>query len=180
MKFKSIMTLALATILSLSVIVGCTKKGSENTTPSGQLPKVHEAVKKAFGETYIPSTPYDTAQLQEMFGIKKDLVKEVIAEGPMMSVQVDTFIGIETQEGKADQVETALNAYKQKLIDTSLQYPMNLPKIKASAVQRIDNYVFFMILGEIPMNAETEEAQLAAAKAETKKATDAVESVLKK
>ena len=180
MKIKSIMILALATILSLSVMIGCTQKGSENITPGGQLPKVHEAVKKTFGETYIPSTPYDAPQLEEMFGVKKDLVKEFIAEGPMMSVQVDTFIGIEAQEGKADQVETALKAYKQRLIDTSLQYPMNLPKIKESAVQRIDNYVFFMILGEIPMNAETDEAQLAAAKAETKKATDAVESILKK
>jgi hypothetical protein len=180
MKIKSIMTLALATILSLSVMVGCTKKGSENTTPSGQLPKVHEAVKKAFGETYIPAMPYEAAQLEEIFGVKKDLVKEFIAEGPKMSVHVDTFIGIEAQEGKADQVEAALKTYKQKLIDSSLQYPMNLPKIKESAVQRINNYVFFMILGEIPMTAETEEAQLAAAKAETKKATDAVESILKK
>ncbi len=180
MKIKSIMALALVSIISLSVMVGCTKNESENKVASGQLPKVHEAVKKAFGENYIPSMPYDDAQLQEIFGVKKDLVKEFIAEGPMMSVHVDTFIGIEAQEGKEEQVEAALNAYKQKLIDNSVQYPMNLPKIKGSAVQRIDNYVFFMILGEIPMDAETEEAQLEAAKAETKKATDAVESILKK
>lgn len=180
MKFKSIIKLTIATILSLSVMVGCTPKGSGDITSSGQLTKVHEAVKKAFGDTYIPSMAYDAALLQEMFGVNKDLVKEFIAEGPMMSVHVDTFIGIEAQEGKADQVETALKAYKQNLIDTSLQYPMNLPKIKASAVQRIDNYVFFMILGEIPMDAETEEQQLAAAEGETKKATDAVESILKK
>ncbi|MCB2290806.1 DUF4358 domain-containing protein [Clostridium sp. CS001] len=180
MKIKSIMVLALATILSLSVMVGCTQKGSENITPTGQLPKVHEAVKKAFGSSYTPSMPYEAPQLEEIFGVKIDLVKEFIAEGPMMNVHVDTFIGIEAQEGKAEQVEAALKAYKQKLIDSSVQYPMNLPKTKESAVQRMDNYVFFMILGEIPMDAETEEAQLAAAKAETKKATDAVESILKK
>lgn len=180
MKIKSIITLGLITALSLSIMVGCSKKENTTGAASGQLTNVHEAVKKAFGESYVPSMPYDDVQLEEMFGVKKDLVKEFIAEGPMMSVHVDTFVGIEAKEGKADEVEAALKSYREKLISDSMQYPMNLPKIEASEVQKIDNYVFFMILGEIPMDAETEEDQLAAAKAEMKKATTAVQDTLKK
>lgn len=180
MKFKSILTIGLATVLSLSIIGGCSKKEGTTDATNGQLTKVHEAVKNAFGEAYTPSMAYDEVQLEEMFGVKKDLVKEFIAEGPMMSVHVDTFVGIEANEGKVDEVEKALNAYKEKLVSDSMQYPMNLPKIEASAVQKVGNYVFFMILGEIPMDAETEEAQLEAAKAEIEKATKAVEDTLKK
>ncbi|MEG0692515.1 MAG: DUF4358 domain-containing protein [Oscillospiraceae bacterium] len=193
MKIKSILAFSLALVLSVSAMAGCTKKtagdGESSTPPSSETPKkaatgmlktVHEDVKKIFGEEYIPSQAFDETYLQEQFGITKDMVKEVIAEGPMMSMHVDTFVGIEAAEGKVDEVEKKLNDYRQKLIDESMQYPMNMPKIKASAVTKVDDYVFFTILGKYADDIEEENAQLKHFEAETKKVKDAINSALKK
>lgn len=55
------------------------------------LEKVHQAVKEAYGENYIPSAPYDAQALNDIFGVPEDLYEEFIAEGPMISVHVDTL-----------------------------------------------------------------------------------------
>ena len=41
--------------------------------------------------------------------------------------------------------EKALTSYRDYLINDSLQYPMNVPKVNASSVLREGDYVFFVI-----------------------------------
>jgi hypothetical protein len=178
--FKSVIL-----VFAIVLLTGCTSPGS-NSKPdskpveSGKLKEVHEAVKAVYGENYIPSMPFDDMQIEEKFGIKKDMVKEIIAEGPMMSTNVDIFIGVEAVEGQGDEIEKALQTYKKKLEEDTLQYPMNIPKIKSSIVLKVDNYVFFLQLGEINTDGEDEAEQLAFAEAEVKKAVDAVHEILGK
>ena len=76
-------------------------------------------------------------------------------------IAIVAFIGIEAADSAADDVETALNAYRDGLLENSLQYPMNLPKIQASQVVRHDNFVFFVMLGA-PDDASLEEGDEAA------------------
>ena len=195
MKKRSMIALTLALVLSLSAMAGCTKKPTEEGTSSvtppisseapkkaetGMLTTVHDDVKSIFGEEYIPSQPFDATFLEEQFGITADMVKEVIAEGPMMSMHIDMFIGVEAAEGKVDEVEKKLTEYRQKQIDESMQYPQNMPKLQASAVTKVDDYVFFTILGKYDDTIEDEAELLKHYEAETKIVTDKIESSLKK
>ena len=44
-------------------------------------------------------------------------------------------------------MEDALNAYRDNLVNDTMQYPMNLGKIQASRIETFDNYVCFVQLG---------------------------------
>lgn len=184
MKKKFYLLTSIILAVTALLLGGCSNSSGNNSgsnaVESGKLKDVHEAVKAVYGENYIPSMVFDDTQIEEKFGIKKDMVKEIIAEGPMMSTHVDTFVGVEAAEGKAEEVEKALQKYKEALEADTLQYPMNIAKIKSSVVLRVDNYVFFLQLGEIDMDNEDEAKQLAFAQEEVKKAVDAVHETLGK
>lgn len=196
MKKRTIFAVVLAASVTLSVMAGCTKKETSNnsSTPpqsssapakveTGLLSKVHDAVKTEYGEDYIPSMAIEEEQLTQMYGIPKELYKEVIAEGPMMSTHIDVFVGFEAVDEKAaTEIETKLNAYKKSLVEDSMQYPMNIPKVNSAVVKKVDDYVFFLMLGNIDAitTPETEEEQLKAAEKEVKRAVDQVDSILKK
>ncbi|HCO29154.1 MAG TPA: hypothetical protein DIT54_07040 [Lachnospiraceae bacterium] len=133
------------------------------------------AVKKAYGDGYLPNMTIDEDVLAEQYGIKKNMYEEVIAEGPMLSFQIDTFIAVKAKDGKAETVKAAMEKYKQYLLDESMQYPMNAAKIPATQVYNFGNYVFFSMLvspqGEEP---ESEEAYLEAAKKQNQIAYDTI------
>ena len=115
-----------------------------------KLVELHNALKEAYGENYLPSMPLDEMMLAEVIGVDMANVESFIAEMPMMSAHVDTFIGIKAKEGKANAVEADLNAYRDNVVNNSMQYPMNEEKVKASEVVRKGDYVFFVMLGQIP------------------------------
>ena len=52
----------------------------------------------------------------------------------MISVHVETFVGIKAKEGKAGDVAKELEAYRKKQIEEAVQYPMNMTKLEASQV----------------------------------------------
>ena len=152
--------LALLCVLSLGA---CSKKEEKKEV---NLSEVHQAVKDAYGEAYYIDMALDAEMLDTMLGLKEDMYEEVIAEGPMMSAQVDMFIAVKAAEGKADEVEKVLNDYRDYQINDAFQYPMNMVKVQASQVVRHEDYVFYVLLGEIPFEAEEQgdEAILEAAK----------------
>ena len=126
-----------------------------------RLTEVYEAMKEAYGENYLPSMQLDDVMLSEVYGINMDNVESFIAEAPMISAHVDTFIAIKAKEGKADEVEAELNAYRDDQINNAMQYPMNEAKVKASQVVRKDDYVFFVMLGQIPDETVSDTAAFA-------------------
>ena len=149
--------------------------GKEEQKEDVSLTEIVAAVKKAYGDGYLPNMTIDQDVLAEQYGIKKSMYEEVIAEGPMLSFQIDTFIAVKAKEGKAEEVKAAMEKYKQYLLDESMQYPMNASKIPATQVYRFGNYVFFSMLvspqGEEP---ESEEAYLEAAKKQNQIAYDTI------
>lgn len=130
-----------------------TAKAPETTTQAPttakqvELSDIHEAVKAVYGENYIPSMPFDAQYLSDVYGITEDMYDEMIAEGPMMSAHVDTFVAFKAKEGQADAIEEKLTAYRDYLLNDAMQYPMNLAKIEASQVVKEGDYVFFVMLG---------------------------------
>ncbi len=133
-------------------------------------------VQEAYGEEYIPSMDYDTDTLETVFGLKPDLYEEIIAQGPMITINIDTFIALKAKPGQGEAAAQVLTDYRQDQIDNSLQYPMNLPKLNASEVIRHGDYVFFVMLGTPTMEAldEGQEAALESAKERNQIAVDVI------
>lgn len=148
-----IVVLCLCTLIFAS----CNDSGNSKAE-SGKLTDVHEAVKKAYGENYLPSMDLGEEYLKEVVGLDMADVKEFVAEGPMISAHIDLFIGVEAAEGKAAAVEEKLKQYLDAQIENMVTYPMNMPKLKASQVVRVDDYVFYVCLGAYDDDA-TDEAQ---------------------
>ncbi len=125
------------------------------TLPAPTLNEIHEAVRNAYGENYLPNMPLDSELLANLKTIPADLYSEFIAEMPMISANADEFMAFKAAEGKADALEAALNAYKDYLINESFQYPVNKVRVQASEVIRHGDYLFFVLLG--PVDMETQE-----------------------
>ena len=174
---KLICTVLLAT--SLTMLTACGQSQKTPTETSSQvkavnLADIHTAVKEAYGENYIPNMVYDEQMFKDLFGVDKELYDSYIAEGPMMSTHVDTFIAVEAKKGQGEAVEKILKDYQTKLIGDSMQYPMNIAKVQSSQVIRNGDYVFYVMLGAFDEGSENEEAALKAAEAETKIGVDVI------
>lgn len=112
-----------------------------------EMTAVKEAVVEAIGENYLPDMALMPDMLEGIVGIKPDMYDDYLAEIPMISANVDTLLIIKAKDGKVDEVEQALNAYRDAQISNTMQYPMNVPKIQASRVEKIGNYLCFVMLG---------------------------------
>ncbi|MEG2857500.1 MAG: DUF4358 domain-containing protein, partial [Clostridia bacterium] len=103
-------------------------------------------------------------------------IVEFIAEQPMISANIDTFIAIKAKSGAGARVESALRKYKASLTSPeACMYPSNIPKAQASQVVRHGDYVFFIMLGASnPRDEVDETAQLAFAKSQVQKGVNAI------
>lgn len=111
------------------------------------LQSAKKAVTDALGDDYWPDSEIPEEMLNETYGVSADLYDAYLGECPMISVNVDTLLIIHAKDGKVEDVENALNAYRDSLVNDTMQYPMNLGKIQASRVERIGDYVCFVQLG---------------------------------
>ena len=205
MKLKAIFALTLAALMTASAFAGCTQKEDSNGNSSsgssnpasdlvsdvasgadklktGLLSSVHTALKELYGEAYVANMAVEKDQIENVFGVPSDLVRDVIAETPLMNVHVDTFVGIEAVEGKGEEVEKLMNAYRDKLVKEKEEVPylpVHLPKTRASQVVRVDDYVFFVMLGDIPDDLEEDQME-AKTKEEVQRGVDKIHEVLGK
>ena len=147
-----------------------TQKGKK--TPSIQ--KVYNAVKKAYGDDYIPSEKVSKKELKERYGISSKWYSAAIAEVPMISVKAKNA-------ASKKKIRSALKKYREKLIQDTCQYPMNQLKIQASKVYVKGNYVCFIMLGTISNKQEeqSEDKVIAAYKKQNEKAVKAINKLYK-
>lgn len=193
---KKILICTLAALFAVATIAGCSSNtasssaasSSTSSSASSEAPsssevaavdvsisEIHEAVKAAYGDNYVPSMPFEEQQLKEIFGVNTDNVEEFILEGPMMSAHIDMFAAVKAKEGKGEEVEAELNAYRDILVGDTMQYPSNLAKIAASQVIRHGDYVFFVMLGAFNEDMEaTEDEQAKFAQEQTQIGVDAI------
>ena len=121
-------------------------------TMSEEMTGIRQAVVDAMGENYFPQMQIP-AEFLEGFGLTADMYDEFFGEMPMISTNVDTLIVIKAKEGQTEAVEGVLNAYRENLVNDTMQYPMNVGKIQASEVKTIGNFVCFVQLGGDVMDA---------------------------
>lgn len=155
--FRNILVLGLAA----GVMVGCasTDKPAEDLTESKlvSVGSLQSAVETHLGEDYVATMDIDKEQLEIVYGLDVADIKDISAKQPLMSTHVDTFIAVEANEGKADNVEKALNEYRQTVLDDTMNYPGNIAKVQASKVVRQDDFVFFLMLGKFNQGFDASE-----------------------
>lgn len=167
-------------VLAISMLavfaVGCSPKNGNN---NADLKEIHKAVKESLGEEYIPDRDLEKEELENM-GLNTDDMAEYIAQGPTISVNIDSFIAIKAKDGKADDIEEGLKSWRDYLIENSMQYPMNIAKVNAADVVRHGDYVFFIMLGKYDGRDDAnEEEQLEFAEEEVKKVKDIISGFFK-
>lgn len=118
---------------------------NQNQENSG-LMVIREAVVEVLGENYWPNTQIPPEYLED-YGLTSEMYQDFYGEMPMISTNVDTLIIIEAKDDRVEDVEEVLTRYREKLVEDTMQYPMNVGKIQASRIETFDNYVCFVQLG---------------------------------
>lgn len=144
----------------ITFLTGCSSSNESGEKHEVDISQIHEKVKQELGEDYLPSREMDIKEIEDLTGIESTDIKKYVAEAPLMSVQVDTFIAIEAKEGKGDAVTEGLETYRTYLVDQSMQYPMNMAKVEAAKVIQHGDYAFFIMLGGMndSLDADSKEA----------------------
>ena len=175
---KKLIGMVLAISMLVIFAVGCVPKTPE--VVNVDIKEVHTAIKEALGEDYRADRDLEAEELEGIVKVKAEDMEEYIAQAPMISVGVDTFIAIKAKEGKADAIEEGLNNHRKYLVEDSMQYPMNIAKINASKVIRHGDYIFFLLLGKYDDREQaTEEEYLEFAKDEVQKVEEIVNGFFK-
>lgn len=114
---------------------------------SAELQAVRDAVAEELGENYWPDTAVTPDLMEPFFGITEDMYDDYLAESPMISMNVDTLLIVKAKEGKLEDLQEAINSYREGKINDTMQYPYNIGKIHASRIETIGDYVCFVQLG---------------------------------
>lgn len=175
--------------LSSFMLIACGKKedstsgdngGNEDAMFGGaSMEELKAAVVDVLGENYWPDMAVEEEMFSQIYGVTSDMYEEYFAESPMISANVDTLIIVKAKEGKVSEVEDALNAYRDNLVNDTMQYPMNISKIQSSRIETFGNYVCFVQLGADVSELE-EDAAILQCQEENEKAIDAIRTALSK
>lgn len=123
---------------------------------SDEMQAIRDAVTAELGEDYYPGMQMPADYLSGTYGVTPDLYDDYFGEMPSNSFNIDTLVVVKAKDGQADAVESALNEYRQNLINSLQPYPVNTGKAQAVKVARIDNYVCLVLLGGDTMKEDEE------------------------
>lgn len=151
-------------------------------TPSAS--KLASAVKKAYGDSYLPNYKLDKDEIKSKYGVDSSLYASAYAEVPMISAQVDQLVIFKAKNASSKKkILTAVKKYQKDLKADTMQYPMNVLKIQGSKVYANGNYVcFFMLGGSVSKSIEESGSEAEIIKAHqqlNKKAVNTVKNKLK-
>ena len=125
--------------------------GDIKVTPWTELQKIHNEIKRAYGQSYWPSMQRqdDQEYLKDVLKLDTAWCDDIIVDVAMISAHADMLVLVDASEGNVENVKKALNDYKEYLINESLQYPMNAPRVRGAVVESVGDYVCFSILGGV-------------------------------
>lgn len=186
---KKIMALILAFVCVAGVFSVATaveqpvqmEAATKKKAPS--INQVYSAVKKAYGDNYLPNMKLSKDEIKSRYGISKSWYTSAIAEVPMMSAQADELVIVKAKNtASKKKIKSALLSYQKQLKNDTMQYPQNQLKLQASRVYVKGNYVCFFTLGTIS-NSQAEQADeskvIEAYRAENAKAVKAIQKLYK-
>lgn len=119
--------------------------------------KLAAAVKKAYGDDYLPAYLLGESEIKDRYGIPSSWYTSSYAEVPLMTAHVDELVIVKAKDNHSGKkVLKALKKYQKQLKESTLNYPMNQLKIQGSKVYQNGDYICFIMLGRI--NSKTEES----------------------
>lgn len=161
MRKKGISVLLLTAAITAGAISICTAIPDKAPVPGPEAPvvtvqaasapsasKLAKAVKKAYGDDYLPNYKLGKAEIKDKYGVASSLYSSAYAEVPMISAQVDELVVFKAKNSASKKkIVSAVKEYQKNLKENSLQYPMNVLKVQASKVYTNGKYVCFFMLG---------------------------------
>lgn len=145
--------------------------------------KLAKAVKKAYGEDYLPQYLLGKSEIEDKYGIASSLYSSAYAEVPLMSAHVDELVIFKAKNNDSGKkILNALKSYQKQLKESTLNYPMNQLKIQASKVYKNGDYICFIMLGQISEKTEgstNENDIIKAYQKQNKKAVNVIKKQLK-
>lgn len=171
---------------AVCLLTGCGGKGSpENNVGTSYRNDVApqtlvEAVATELGDDYWANAELMPEYLDDWFGVSDDMYEEYYGQTPMISVNVDTLLVVKAKEERIEDVENALNTYKEAMVQDTMQYPMNIPKIQAAEIGTFGNYVCYVQLGADKGGEEDEESAIKACQEMNARALAVIEGKLTK
>lgn len=152
--------------------------GYRNDVPAQTLA---EAAAEELGEDYWADMELAPEYLDDWYGISDDMYEEYYGQTPMISANVDSLIVVKAKDDRIVDVENAFNTYHEAMVQDTLQYPSNLPKLQASEIRTFGNYVCFVQLGaDAPDKEGNEEEAVKVCQEMNERALAAIEKELKK
>ena len=146
---------------------------------SEEMAGLRAAVVDAVGQDeYWPDMPMDGEMLNMLYGITSDMYDDYMAESPMISTNVDTLVIVKAKTDQVDTVFDLMTAYREKLVNDTMQYPSNLGKIQSSQVEKVGDYVIFVQLGRMAGMADSEEEAIKQSQEANAKALEAIKGKL--
>lgn len=133
--------------------VGGTADWRDDVTPQALV----SAVADELGDDYWADTELAPELLDDWYGISGDMYEEYYGQTPMISANVDSLIVVKAESEHLEDVQNALDTYREAMIQDIMQYPSNIPKIQASVIETYGNYVCFVQLGGSLEEAEEDE-----------------------
>ena len=136
--------------------------GSDSSDAESVTQQIANEIKAAYDPDSIPFIDMLPEELiNDRYGLDPDSYTEITAQVPMISTFVDTVVVVKAADGKAGDVEAALNAYHNSLVEESIQYPMNVAKVNAGKVVANGDYVAFIMLGAIDDREDASDSERA-------------------
>ena len=106
-----------------------------------------QALKETYGTLYRPDMQVhnDEYYMKDTLGLDPSWYDAAYAEVPGISFGADKLIIIHPTEGNLENVQNALNTFKEKEIADGHQYPALLPQKQAAFFETLGEYVCYMI-----------------------------------
>ena len=119
----------------------------ETVDHNQMIQNVAQFLKETFGASYVPDMQMqsDEAYMKDTLGLDASWYDAAYVEVPMMSFGADKFIMIHPTEGNLENVQNAMENYKQAQIADTFQYPSTMTQRQAALVATIGDYVCYMI-----------------------------------
>lgn len=104
-------------------------------------------LKETLGALYIPDMQMqgEETYMKDTLGLDSSWYDAAYVEVPGMSFGADKFIMIHPTEGNLENVQNAIENYKQTQIADTFQYPSTMTQRQAALVATIGDYVCYMI-----------------------------------
>ena len=156
---KRFMCALMAVLMACGLMTACGDK--EESAKSYTVDEIYDAIKEAYGEDFLPDGEMNEAEYTETYGLNMDDVEEIRGEIAMISFHPDRLLIVKAKEGKGEDVEKALTAARDNLVENGMWYPANLAKVEASKVLRHGDHVVFLMLGGVDERLEATEEEAA-------------------